>query len=644
MCSVFIRWVWETLISFIIFYVHINLISSRHLLGYQENVNPFDYHYVVQDAKNNVGDQAFAPDTLSQTIQGNFYEQTPQKLEAKPCTRRSNSESDNQNRRQDHWSLPPAPNNVKLSESSLNQEINDNQNRRQDHWSLPPAPNNVKLSESSLNQEINDNQNRRQDHWSLPPAPNNVKLSESSLNQEINDNQNRRQDHWSLPPAPNNVKLSESSLKQEINDNQNRRQEHWSLPPAPNNVKLSESSLNQEINDNQNRRQDHWSLPPAPNNVKLSESSLKQGVRRNDPNPKSADNNQELDANAINFPTSRSAITINKTPLEFEGDHDLKPSYLRDSLSDARLPGFEASFAPSGVFDMDLPNDFFTVPSPPIKVNPSEDVNYKPFSDLQSKLLHTESENDAQIRSAKPDLRRLDSKNIPKPETTKCSNVNNTRRSYSSYNDDSSYGESDKYNSDKESQNYNDQYDQSRNGNEKALNSVLYQDKNLNPNNEDEDRKSLIDSDKPKSTGYQSVTRLGRPQFNEARRNEIIEPTRGSSNIGQSQLLLMQTERICYACSTANNPTCWAPDRRTTVKYCKKGNNACITKTFGSGSSFTLIRDCGRSCDDSDMGGLMPKYKSCSMCHSELCNGAYSVNGQSILFTLVLTAFIKYLN
>uniref|UniRef100_A0A2A4J6D6 Protein quiver n=1 Tax=Heliothis virescens TaxID=7102 RepID=A0A2A4J6D6_HELVI len=138
-----------------------------------------------------------------------------------------------------------------------------------------------------------------------------------------------------------------------------------------------------------------------------------------------------------------------------------------------------------------------------------------------------------------------------------------------------------------------------------------------------------------------SVSRV-RPQFNEARR-EMAEPTRGSK-MGESALMLMQSERVCYACSTANNPSCWAPDRRTTVKYCRKGNNACIIKTFGQGDTFTLIRDCGNSCDDSSMGGIMPKYKSCSMCHSELCNGAYSVSGHNIMLAIILTAIVKYYN
>lgn len=437
---------------------------------------------MVQDAKNNEIDQVWAPNTLSQTIQGNFYEQTPPKLEPKPCSRRSNSEND-------------------IPDSRL--------------W-IPP----------------------------LFQNPNSV-----------NDNPDRRQSLPSTPPQPNSV-----------SENPERRQWIPSFSPKA----ISE-------NDNSNRRQ--WAPPFSPKNVKLSESpDLKQEVRRNDADLKSVNSNQELDADDNNLQSSRSAITLNSPPLEFEDDHEL--SYLRELPSESRLPGFEPIFAPNSGFDINLSNDFFTAPRPPIKVNPSEDLKSKPLSDLQSKLLHGDSEND--LRSAKPDLRSLDTKNAIKPEpATKCSNVNNTRRSFSSYSDDST---SESVSSDKElPQNYNDQYDIARSGNEKALVSVLYQDKNAVKDGQDENRKSLGESDKNKPSTYQSLARRARPQFNEARR-EMIEPTRGNPSISQSQLLLMQTERICYACSTANNPSCWAPDRRTTVKYCRKGNNACITKTFGSGS------------------------------------------------------------
>lgn len=46
--------------------------------------------------------------------------------------------------------------------------------------------------------------------------------------------------------------------------------------------------------------------------------------------------------------------------------------------------------------------------------------------------------------------------------------------------------------------------------------------------------------------------------------------------------------RICYACSTATNPTCWEPDKRTTIKYCRK-EHSCVTKTFGVKSTYMFI-------------------------------------------------------
>lgn len=68
---------------------------------------------------------------------------------------------------------------------------------------------------------------------------------------------------------------------------------------------------------------------------------------------------------------------------------------------------------------------------------------------------------------------------------------------------------------------------------------------------------------------------------------QVKDPTKGKGITyinKKTKLNLMDIGRVCYACSTENNPTCWAPDRRTTVKYCRKSDNACVTKTFGSES------------------------------------------------------------
>lgn len=169
--------------------------------------------------------------------------------------------------------------------------------------------------------------------------------------------------------------------------------------------------------------------------------------------------------------------------------------------------------------------------------------------------------------------------------------VGHSRRSMSDYNDDNDQTGTAKdiFNNDKELPQYNnDPYQESRIDNENAMASVLNAEPKFNTQKLSK-AINLSNIDKPKSPSDKSVTRLGKPQFNQPRR-EMIEPTKGAgiSNMGKSGLMLLQSERVCYACSTANNPTCWSPDRRTTVKYCRKGNNACITKTFGIGSEYHI--------------------------------------------------------
>ncbi|CAH1639148.1 unnamed protein product [Spodoptera littoralis] len=206
--------------------------------------------------------------------------------------------------------------------------------------------------------------------------------------------------------------------------------------------------------------------------------------------------------------------------------------------------------------------------------------------------------------------------------------IGNTRRSMSNHDDGEKFPNKDTH----------ARYTERNTDNENAMASVL----NVEKSSKSDDAVLL---DKTKLLRERTESHVRRPQYSE-RRNEIMEPTKGDGvvNMGQSSLMMMQTDRICYACSTANNPSCTDPDRRTTVKYCRKENNACITKTFGKGNTFTLIRDCGKTCDDADANSLMPRYKTCSICHSDLCNGAYSINGHSILFAFILTALVKYLN
>jgi hypothetical protein len=64
--------------------------------------------------------------------------------------------------------------------------------------------------------------------------------------------------------------------------------------------------------------------------------------------------------------------------------------------------------------------------------------------------------------------------------------------------------------------------------------------------------------------------------------NEILDPAKGTDirELSVARISQLQHSRVCYACSTVNNPSCWQPDRRTTVKYCRQGHDVCVTKTF----------------------------------------------------------------
>ncbi|XP_030040483.1 uncharacterized protein LOC115455862 [Manduca sexta] len=125
----------------------------------------------------------------------------------------------------------------------------------------------------------------------------------------------------------------------------------------------------------------------------------------------------------------------------------------------------------------------------------------------------------------------------------------------------------------------------------------------------------------------------------------VIDPTkgRGISPMTNDKVMLMQNTKICYACSSVSDPTCWHPDRRTTVKYCRIGHDSCVTKTIRNTNGLIVIRDCARSCDDNDVTGLISRYKSCSICHYDLCNSAYSIKIHNVMLLSSLLAFIKYL-
>lgn len=129
--------------------------------------------------------------------------------------------------------------------------------------------------------------------------------------------------------------------------------------------------------------------------------------------------------------------------------------------------------------------------------------------------------------------------------------------------------------------------------------------------------------------------RSGKIRFMVGDNNQLHDPTKGDgiSYVKKTTLMLMDFDRVCYACSSANNPTCLSPDRRTPVKYCRKGDTSCVTKTFGTGNTLTLIRDCGneRSCDEKAQQTSSIKYKACSVCQADLCNSAISISVQSLI-------------
>lgn len=64
-----------------------------------------------------------------------------------------------------------------------------------------------------------------------------------------------------------------------------------------------------------------------------------------------------------------------------------------------------------------------------------------------------------------------------------------------------------------------------------------------------------------------------------------VEPEKGRADSPPSFGSTLQNLRICYACSTATNPSCWEPDKRTTIKYCTR-EQSCVTRTFGAKSTY----------------------------------------------------------
>ncbi|KAF9416804.1 hypothetical protein HW555_005934 [Spodoptera exigua] len=321
-------------------------------------------------------------------------------------------------------------------------------------------------------------------------------------------------------------------------------------------------------------------------------------------------------------------------PLPVHSLHPTQPSALVPNITDNHpdQSPYENSYPPKAVPKSwpvhYVPNTGYENQYFPTPITTQTKPKYNPLLASKHNPLKTYNSLLGPVANSEPEV-------APTP-VNKCTqdkkddDLEHSRRSMSNHNDGENVPNNKPY----------VQYAESKTDNENAMAYVLNLEKSSSENDVE------VPQEKNRVLLEKTETHVGRAQYKEARRNEVMEPTKGDGvvNMGESSLMLMQTDRLCYACSTANNPSCWAPDRRTTVKYCRKENNACITKTFGKGSTYTLIRDCGNTCDDSDTGMLMPKYKSCSMCHTDLCNGAYSINGHSIIFALTLIALVKYLN
>ncbi|CAH2229048.1 jg17290 [Pararge aegeria aegeria] len=75
---------------------------------------------------------------------------------------------------------------------------------------------------------------------------------------------------------------------------------------------------------------------------------------------------------------------------------------------------------------------------------------------------------------------------------------------------------------------------------------------------------------------------------------QLQDPTKGFgiSNVGKSRVMLLDHPRVCYACSSINDPSCWSPDRKTAVKYCRTDHLSCLTKLYKyKGNSLKICSD-----------------------------------------------------
>ncbi|CAF4931084.1 unnamed protein product [Pieris macdunnoughi] len=122
-------------------------------------------------------------------------------------------------------------------------------------------------------------------------------------------------------------------------------------------------------------------------------------------------------------------------------------------------------------------------------------------------------------------------------------------------------------------------------------------------------------------------------------------PTKGFgvSEIYKSNFMLIEHPRVCFACSSTNNPSCWLPDMSTPAKYCRGDQDACVTKTYQHRGYAFVVRDCAASCVNRDLSEIGLLYKTCTICHSDLCNGAnFTSFSLKTIILLLISIWFKY--
>ncbi|XP_063625993.1 uncharacterized protein LOC134797610 [Cydia splendana] len=108
------------------------------------------------------------------------------------------------------------------------------------------------------------------------------------------------------------------------------------------------------------------------------------------------------------------------------------------------------------------------------------------------------------------------------------------------------------------------------------------------------------------------------------------------------QVSLMENGKACYACSTYHDPSCWKTNATTTIKYCNRDNNACLTKMYKIEGKSILIRDCGHTCNEDEGYNIGQKMVSCSICHNDMCNSAYAIHSLNALLVGFVIVAVKF--